>query len=92
MATQKQREAARRNVKKAQAGAKQKRTLANLPRSVHRELGKQGAAGRRRGGAAGHRLEDRNREQLYPEAQRLGIPGRARMGKGALIAAIRKAR
>jgi Rho termination factor, N-terminal domain len=59
---------------------------------VHRELGKQGAAGRRRGGAAGHRLEDRNREQLYREAQKLGIPGRSRMGKGALIAAIRKAR
>jgi HPt (histidine-containing phosphotransfer) domain-containing protein len=92
MARQKQREPARRNVKKAQAGAKQKRTLANLPRSAHRELGKQGATGRRRGGEAGHRLEDRNREQLYSEAQRLGIPGRSRMGKGALIAAIRKAR
>lgn len=43
MATEKQREAAKKNVKKAQAGAKEKRTLANLPKETRTALGKQGA-------------------------------------------------
>ena len=38
MATAKQRTAAKRNVKKAQQAAKQKRTIANLPKSTRREL------------------------------------------------------
>lgn len=41
MATQKQRAAARKNVKKAQAAAKQKRTLKKLPKSTRSALGKQ---------------------------------------------------
>ena len=92
MATRKQTEAARRNVKKAQQAAKEKRTIANLPKSTRRELGKQGARGRKRGGAAGHALERRNREQLYELAKREKIPGRSKMGKWELIDAIRKAR
>jgi Rho termination factor, N-terminal domain len=92
VATKKQTEAARRNVKKAQKAAKEKRTLANLPKGTRRELGKQGARARKRGGAAGHTLEDRNREQLYEQAKRLDIPGRSKMGKWELIEAIRKAR
>jgi hypothetical protein len=92
MATKKQTEAARRNVKKAQRAAKEQRTIANLPKSTRRELGKQGARGRKRGGAAGHALEHRNREQLYELAKREKIPGRSKMGKWELIEAIRKAR
>jgi len=92
MATRKQVQAARRNVKKAQAGARQKRTIAHLPRSTRRSLSQQAAASRRRGGQAGHALEDRNRQQLYELAQRLQIPGRSKMGKWDLIQAIRKAR
>jgi len=92
MATRKQTQAARRNVKHAQAAARRKRTIANLPKSTRSELGKQAARGRQRGGSAGHRLEDRNREQLYSEAQKLDIPGRSKMGKWDLIQAIRKAR
>jgi hypothetical protein len=91
MATKKQTQAAKRNVKKAQAGAKKKRTIANLPASTRRELGKQAARGRSRGGQAGHRLEDRNREQLYELAKRKDIPGRSKMGKWDLIKAIRRA-
>jgi hypothetical protein len=91
MATKKQTEAARRNVKKAQKAAKQKRTIANLPKGTRRELGKQGARARQRGGAAGRALEDRNREQLYEQAKRMNIPGRSKMGKWELIEAIRKA-
>ena len=92
MATTKQVQAAKRNVKKAQAGAKRKRTIANLPAGTRRELGKQAAKGRQRGGQAGHALEDRNREQLYELAKERGIPGRSKMGKWDLIEAIRKRR
>jgi len=92
MATTKQRQAARSNVKKAQRTARSKRTIANMPESTRRELGKQAARGRRRGGQAGHRLEDRNRQQLYEIAQREGISGRSKMGKWDLIEAIRASR
>jgi hypothetical protein len=57
MATSKQVQAAKQNVKKAQRAASQKRTIANLPESTRRGLGKQAARGRRRGGQAGHALE-----------------------------------
>ncbi len=43
MATAKQRKAARRNVKKAVAAAKKKRTIAHLPKRTRTALGKQGA-------------------------------------------------
>jgi hypothetical protein len=92
MASTKQVQAAQRNVKKAQAAAKKQRTIANLPKSTRRALGEQAARGRARGGAAGQRLEDRNREQLYEVAQRMNIRGRSKMGKWELIDAIRAAR
>ena len=92
MATTKQRRAARRNVQNARRAATGKRTIANLPKSTRSELGKQAARGRRRGGQAGHRLEDRNRRQLHEIAQREGIPGRSKMGKWELIDAIRERR
>jgi hypothetical protein len=91
MATTKQVQAARRNVRKAQRAATRKRTIANLPRSTRRELGKQASAGTRRHGRPGRNLEDRNRQQLYEVARKKGIPGRSRMGKWDLIKAIRKA-
>ena len=43
MATDKQISAARKNVKKAAAAAKEKRTIAHLPKSTRTALGKQGA-------------------------------------------------
>lgn len=92
MATTKQRQAAKRNVQKAQQAATGKRTIAHLPKSTRSELGKQAARGRGRGGEAGHRLEDRNRQQLYEIAKREEIPGRSRMGKWELIDAIRRSR
>jgi hypothetical protein len=92
MATRKQVEAAKKNVKKAQGAARKQRTIAKLPASTRRELGKQAARGRARGGQPGHRLEDRNREQLYELAKQRKIPGRSRMGKWELIEAIRKTR
>lgn len=92
MASTRQVRAAKRNVTKAQQAARRKRTIANLPKSTRRELGKQAARGRQRGGKAGRALEDRNREQLYEIAKREDIPGRSKMGKSDLIQAIRKAR
>ena len=91
MATTKQAQAARRNVKKAQRAAGRKRTIAKLPESTRRDLGKQAARGRQRRGRAGHALEDRNRQQLYELAKRKDIPGRSKMGKWDLIRAIRRA-
>jgi predicted DNA-binding ribbon-helix-helix protein len=91
MASQKQTRAAKRNVRKAQAAAKQKRTIAHLPKATRRALQAEARKGARRGGAAGHRLEDRNRQQLYEVARERGIAGRSKMGKSELIDAIRRA-
>jgi hypothetical protein len=51
MATSKQKAAARKNIKKAAAGAKRKKTIAHLPKKTRTALGKQGAkmAKRKRG-------------------------------------------
>ena len=92
MASSRQVQTAKRNVKKAQQAARQKRTIARLPKSTRSELGKQAARGRQRGGKAGHALEDRSRQQLYEIAKDKNIPGRSKMGKWDLIKAIRKAR
>jgi hypothetical protein len=90
MASARQIQAAKRNVKKAREAARRKRTIARLPKSTRSELGKQAARGRRRGGQAGRALEDRNRQQLYDMAKDKNIPGRSKMGKSDLIKAIRK--
>jgi hypothetical protein len=92
MATTRQRQAAKRNIKSAQRAAKRTRTISKLPRSVRKDLGRQAAAARRRGGRPGRALEDRTRQQLYEVAKKEGIPGRSKMGKWELIQAIRKAR
>jgi hypothetical protein len=89
MASRRQVEAARKNVRKAQAAAKSKRTLAHLPKSTRAGLQEEARKGARRSGRAGHRLEDRNRQQLYELAKQKGIPGRSKMGKWELIDAIR---
>jgi hypothetical protein len=84
MATTKQRQAARRNVKKAQAGAKSKQTLKNLSSSTRTALGKEAAAVRR-GDAP-------TRKELEAEARRLGIAGRSKMGKSELKRAVSRAK
>lgn len=77
MASARQVQAAKRNVRKAQVAAKRKRTIARLPKSTRRELGKQAARGRQRGGSAGQALEDRNGQQLYEIAKDKNIPRRS---------------
>jgi L,D-peptidoglycan transpeptidase YkuD (ErfK/YbiS/YcfS/YnhG family) len=86
MATQRQVKAARRNVKKAQAGARSKRSLANLPRATKTALGKQGAAvaARKRTGGT----SPKTRAELYEEAKRRDLPGRSKMGRDELAKAL----
>jgi hypothetical protein len=50
MATERQRSAARRNIKKATSAAKRSRTISKLPSKTRSALGKQGAKARGRSG------------------------------------------
>jgi hypothetical protein len=84
MATTKQRETAKRNVKKAQAGAKSKQTLKNLPKKTHTALGKESAAVRRG--------DEPTRKELEQQARRLDIAGRSKMGKAELKRAVARAK
>ena len=86
MATQKQVTAAKRNVKKAQAGARKRRSIANMPKKTRTALGKQGAAvaaRKRRGGTT-----PKTRQELYDEAKRKNVPGRSKMGRAELARAL----
>jgi hypothetical protein len=84
MATEKQRVAAKRNVKKAQSAAQQKQTLKKLPAKTRTALGKE--AGKVRRGEAPTRAE------LEAEARRLNIKGRSKMGKADLKRAVAQAK
>ena len=84
MPSTKQREAARKNVKKAQAGAKKKQTLKNLDSKTQTALGKEAAAVRRG--------DEPTRKELEAEARRLDIKGRSKMGKSELKRAVARAK
>jgi hypothetical protein len=83
MATEEQRAAARKNVKKAQAGAKSKQTLKHLSKSTRTALGKEAAAVRRG--------DEPTRKELEERARKLGIEGRSKMGKAELKRAVQRA-
>ncbi|MGH9106532.1 MAG: hypothetical protein ACRDZX_12000 [Acidimicrobiales bacterium] len=86
MATQRQRQAAQKNVGKAIAAAKRKRTIANMPKDTRSALGKQAAAvaERQRTGAA----HPKTRSELYEMAKRKGVAGRSKMGREELAQAV----
>jgi hypothetical protein len=84
MATTRQRSAARKNVKKAQTGARRKQTLKNLPKATRTALGKEAAAVRRG--------DEPTRKELEAQARRLDIRGRSKMGKAELKRAVARAR
>jgi hypothetical protein len=86
MATRKQTQAARKNVKKAASAAEQQRSLAYMPKSTKSALGKQGAAVARRKRSGGS--TPKTRQELYDEAKRRGIPGRSTMGRDELARAL----
>jgi hypothetical protein len=83
MATTKQRAAARRNVKKAQSGARSKQTLKNLPKATRTALGKEANAVRKG--------DQPTRKELEAQARRLNIRGRSKMGKAELKRAVARA-
>jgi hypothetical protein len=84
MATEKQRAAARKNVKKAQAPAQRRQTMKHLSSSVRTALAVE--ANRVRAGEA------ETRKELDAEARRVGIAGRSKMGKDELRQALARAR
>jgi hypothetical protein len=84
MATTKQRAAARRNVERAQEGARSKQTLKNLPKRTRTALGKEASAVRRG--------DEPTRKELEAEARRLNIEGRSKMGKAELKRAVARAK
>lgn len=86
MASERQRRAAKRNVKKAIAAAQKRRTISHLPRKTRTALGKQGAAvaQRKRTGAS----TPATRAELYEEAKRRDLPGRSKMGRAELARAL----
>jgi hypothetical protein len=92
MASEKQRQAARKNVKKAQSGAQKKKTISNLSSKTRSALGREGAkaAARKRGASqgTGTGAGAMTVTELRREAARLGIEGRSKMGKAQLIRAV----
>jgi len=86
MATTKQVQAAKRNVKKAQAGARKKQSIAHMPAKTRSALGKQGAAVAQRKRTGGK--SPMTRQELYDEAKRRNLPGRSKMGRAELARAL----
>jgi hypothetical protein len=96
MATKKQREAARKNVKQAQSGARKKCTISNLSSETRSALGREGAkaAARKRGASSGTGTGAgaMTVTELRREAAKLDISGRSKMGKAQLIRAVSQKR
>ena len=86
MASSRQVKAAKQNVKKAQAGAKAKKSIASMPKATRTALGKQDAAvaQRKRTGAKG----PKTRAELYEMAKKRDLPGRSKMGRAELARAL----
>jgi len=92
MATQMQRDAARKNVKQAQAGAREKRTITKLSKQTRSALGREGAkaAARKRGASegTGTGAGAMTVTELRREAAALDVEGRSKMSKAQLMRAV----
>jgi hypothetical protein len=86
MASERQVAAAKRNVGGAAAAAKSKRSIAHMPPSTRRALGRQGSAVARRKRTGPSR--PKTRAELYEEAKRRDLPGRSKMGRAELARAL----
>jgi hypothetical protein len=86
VATNKQVQASKRNIKKARASAQKKRSIAAMPAKTRTALGKQGAAVARRKRTGGS--SPKTRQELYDEAKRRDLPGRSKMGRAELARAL----
>ena len=96
MATEKQRQAARKNVKKAQRAARSKKTISKLSSQTRSALGREGAkaAARKRGASkgTGSGAGAMTVAELRREAAKLDIEGRSKMGKAQLVRAVAQKR
>ena len=88
MASTKQRQAAKRNIRKAISAAKRKRTIANLPKKTRTALGKQAAAVAKRKKTGARSPKTRN--ELMKIAARRGLKGRSKMGRAQLARALKE--
>lgn len=92
MASRKQRETARKNVKQAQSAARKQRTISNLSSETRSALGREGAkaAARKRGASrgTGTGAGAMTVAELRREAAKLDIAGRSKMGKAQLVRAV----
>ena len=92
MASQKQRQAAKKSVKKEQSGARKKKSITKLSSKRRSDLGREGAkaAARKRGASkgTGSGAGAMTVTELRREAAKLGIDGRSKMGKAQLIRAV----
>ena len=84
MATEKQRQAAKKNVRKAAKAAREQKTIAKLPKKTRTALGKEASAVRRG--------DQPTRKELEAQARRLNIRGRSKMGKSELKRAVSRAK
>jgi hypothetical protein len=86
MPTQRQRQAAKRNIKKAATAAKAKKSISKLPSKTRTALGRQGAAvaARKRTGAS----TPKTRRELYEMAKKRNLPGRSKVGRAELARAL----
>jgi hypothetical protein len=86
MASTKQSQVARKNVKKAQQAAKNKRTLSHLSSKTKTALGKQGAAVAQRKRTGSN--TPKTRAELYDIAKKRDLAGRSKMGRDELAKAL----
>ena len=82
MATTRQTQTAKRNVKQAQQAATHKKTIAHMPKQTRTALGKQGAAVAQRQRTGG--TSPKTRAELYEMAKQRDLPGRSKMGRDEL--------
>lgn len=82
MATRKQTQAAKRNVKKAQKAAAGHKTIAYLPADTRSALGKQGTAVAQRKRAGG--ASPKTRAELDEIARKRELPARSKVGRDEL--------
>jgi len=87
MASTKQTQAAKKNVKKAQKAATGQKTIAHMPKQTRTALGKQGAAVAQRKRTGGS--SPKTKAELYQIAQQRDLPGRSKMGRDELARALR---
>lgn len=86
MATRRQTQAAKKNIRSAISASKRKRSIANMPKSTRSALGRQAAAVARRKRTGSTR--PKTRAELYEIAKRRDVPGRSRMGRAELARAV----